>query len=103
MLSALAGGAACDFNDPHFHLTNYIQEGLTLPELLRVWATGRVAQPCLAFPIIQRNVSAHNPVRSDNSVHYSARAQPTDTAYWRSGVVGVRDQWRDLDLAALGR
>lgn len=46
---ALAGfaspGRAYDFNDSHFHLTNYIQEGLTLPEFLKIMGdkAGRVA------------------------------------------------------------
>ena len=46
VLAAFAGGAAAyDFNDSHFHLTNYIQEGLSLPEFLRVMGdrTGRAA------------------------------------------------------------
>lgn len=36
---------AFDFNDSHFHLTNYIQEGLTLPEYLKIMdnKTGRAA------------------------------------------------------------
>jgi hypothetical protein len=36
---------AYDFNDSHFHLTNYIQEGLTLPEFLKIMGdrTGRAA------------------------------------------------------------
>ncbi len=46
---ALAGfanpGCAYDFNDSHFHLTNYIQEGLTLPAFLKIMGdkAGRVA------------------------------------------------------------
>ena len=38
-------GDAYDFNDSHFHLTNYIQEGLTLPEFLKIMGdrTGRAA------------------------------------------------------------
>ena len=38
-------GAAYDFNDSHFHLTNYIQEGLSLPEFLKIMGsrTGRAA------------------------------------------------------------
>ncbi|HVY06496.1 MAG TPA: amidohydrolase family protein [Burkholderiales bacterium] len=36
---------AYDFNDSHFHLTNYIQEGPTLPEFLKIMGdrTGRAA------------------------------------------------------------
>jgi Amidohydrolase len=38
-------GDAYDFNDSHFHLTNYIQEGLSLPEYLKIMGnrTGRAA------------------------------------------------------------
>ena len=38
-------GDAYDFNDSHFHLTNYIQEGLSLPEFLKIMGdkTGRAA------------------------------------------------------------
>jgi hypothetical protein len=38
-------GAAHDFNDSHFHLTNYIQEGLSLPEFQKIMGdrTGRAA------------------------------------------------------------
>src|SRR5215471_410104 len=38
-------GAAYDFNDSHFHLTNYIQEGLSLPAFLEIMGsrTGRAA------------------------------------------------------------
>jgi hypothetical protein len=36
---------AYDFNDSHFHLTNYIQEGLSLPQFLKIMGdrTGRAA------------------------------------------------------------
>jgi predicted TIM-barrel fold metal-dependent hydrolase len=46
VLSGFAGsGEAYDFNDSHFHLTNYIQEGLTLPGFLKIMGdrTGRAA------------------------------------------------------------
>jgi predicted TIM-barrel fold metal-dependent hydrolase len=46
MLSgAVSSAAAADFNDSHFHLTNYIQEGLSLPEFLKIMGerTGRAA------------------------------------------------------------
>lgn len=45
-LSGIAGRSdAYDFNDSHFHLTNYIQEGLTLPQFLQIMGdrTGRAA------------------------------------------------------------
>jgi hypothetical protein len=39
------GGSAYDFNDSHFHLTNYIQQGPTLSEFLKMMGdrTGRAA------------------------------------------------------------
>jgi len=46
VLLGFAGrGDAYDFNDSHFHLTNYIQEGLSLPEFLKIMGskTGRAA------------------------------------------------------------
>jgi len=46
VLSGFAGRSdAYDFNDSHFHLTNYIQEGLSLPEFLKIMGdkTGRAA------------------------------------------------------------
>jgi hypothetical protein len=46
VLTGFAGRSdAYDFNDAHFHLTNYIQEGLTLPEFLKIMGdrAGRVA------------------------------------------------------------
>ena len=45
-LASVAGRSeAYDFNDSHFHLTNYIQEGLTLPQFLQIMGdrTGRAA------------------------------------------------------------
>ena len=45
-LSCTAGtSAAQNFNDSHFHLTNYIQDGLTLPDFLKIMGgkTGRAA------------------------------------------------------------
>src|SRR5512141_1287767 len=38
-------GDAYDFNDSHFHLSNYIQEGLSLPDFLKIMGdkTGRAA------------------------------------------------------------
>ncbi|HXF16155.1 MAG TPA: amidohydrolase family protein [Burkholderiales bacterium] len=40
-----SNAAAHDFNDSHFHLTNYVQEGPSLPEFLRIMGerAGRVA------------------------------------------------------------
>jgi predicted TIM-barrel fold metal-dependent hydrolase len=41
----VSSAAAADFNDSHFHLTNYIQEGLSLPDFLKIMGdrTGRAA------------------------------------------------------------
>jgi hypothetical protein len=45
---------AYDFNDSHFHLTNYIQQGPTLPEFLKVMGerTGRAA--VFGIPVQQK-------------------------------------------------
>jgi len=45
LLSFARASAAQDFNDSHFHLTNYIQEGLSLPDFLKIMGdkAGRVA------------------------------------------------------------
>ena len=45
LLSLAHTGNAHDFNDSHLHLTNYIQEGLSLPEFLKIMGdrTGRAA------------------------------------------------------------
>src|SRR5258706_7352574 len=47
-------GDAYDFNDSHFHLTNYIQEGLTLPDYLKIMGdrTGRSA--VFGIPVQQK-------------------------------------------------
>ena len=47
-------GDAHDFNDSHFHLTNYIQEGLSLPEFLKIMGdkTGRAA--VFGIPVQQK-------------------------------------------------
>ena len=44
-MGAAGGSSAYEFNDSHFHLTNYIQEGLTLPQFLKIMGdrTGRAA------------------------------------------------------------
>ena len=49
-----ASSQGFEFNDSHFHLTNYIQTGLTLPEFLRIMGdkTGRVA--LFGIPIQQK-------------------------------------------------
>jgi len=45
LLCSSSRGGAYDFNDSHLHLTNYIQEGRTLPEFLKIMGstTGRAA------------------------------------------------------------
>jgi len=45
LMGALVHGAAQEFNDSHFHLTNYIQEGPSVQEFLKIMGSkvGRVA------------------------------------------------------------
>ena len=44
-LSFASGSAAPDFNDSHFHVTNYVQEGVRLPDFLKIMGNrvGRAA------------------------------------------------------------
>ena len=47
-------GAAYDFNDSHFHLTNYIQEGLSLPEFLKIMGTTTGRAAVFGIPLQQK-------------------------------------------------
>ena len=42
---AISSAAAHEFNDSHFHVTNYVQEGLSLPDFLKIMGdkVGRAA------------------------------------------------------------
>lgn len=55
---ALAGSAspssAYDFNDSHFHLTNYIQEGLTLPGFLKIMGDKAGRAAVFGIPLQQK-------------------------------------------------
>jgi predicted TIM-barrel fold metal-dependent hydrolase len=45
---------ACEFNDSHFHLTNYIQEGISVPDFLKIM-DGRVCRSTLfGIPLQQQ-------------------------------------------------
>src|SRR4051812_1365099 len=48
----------CDFNDSHFHLTNYIQEGPSAAEILRLMGT-RVCRSTLFGIPLQQEWSYH--------------------------------------------
>ena len=53
-LSFASRSAAQDFNDSHFHLTNYIQEGLTLPDFLRIMGTRTGRAAVFGIPLQQK-------------------------------------------------
>jgi len=53
-LSFASSSAAQDFNDSHFHLTNYIQEGLTLPDFLRIMGTRAGRAAVFGIPLQQK-------------------------------------------------
>jgi hypothetical protein len=61
-----AAQPSCDFNDSHFHLTNYVQEGLTAADFLKIMDT-RVCRSTL-FGI---------PLQQEWSYHESGEAAPT--------------------------
>src|ERR1700750_2594496 len=48
-----AAQSACDFNDSHFHLTNYIQEGLTAQQFLNVMGTRVCRSTLFGIPLQQ--------------------------------------------------
>ena len=50
---------ACDFDDVHFHLTNYIQEGISVREFLRIMGT-RVCRSALFGIPLQQTWSHEN-------------------------------------------
>jgi hypothetical protein len=45
---------AYDFNDSHFHLTNYIQHGLTLPEFLKIMGDRTQRTAVFGIPVQQK-------------------------------------------------
>ena len=53
-LSFANRSAAQDFNDSHFHLTNYIQEGLTLPDFLKIMGSRAGRAAVFGIPLQQK-------------------------------------------------
>jgi len=43
----------CDFNDSHFHLTNYVQEGITAADLLKLMGTRVCRSTLFGIPLQQ--------------------------------------------------
>jgi hypothetical protein len=88
--------AAYDFNDSHFHLTNYIQEGISLPEFLRVMdnKTGRAA--VFGIPLQQKwdyfESGARAPtiiysrMRSFTTIRSRTRSSPINTCTLSPGI-----------------
>ena len=53
-LGAQGSGAANEFNDSHFHLTNYIQEGITPREFLQIMGTRVGRSTLFGIPLQQQ-------------------------------------------------
>ena len=53
-LGAQGSGAANEFNDSHFHLTNYIQQGLTPREFLQIMGTRVGRSTLFGIPLQQQ-------------------------------------------------
>jgi predicted TIM-barrel fold metal-dependent hydrolase len=53
-LSFASRSAAQDFNDSHFHLTNYVQEGLTLPDFLKIMGARAGRAAVFGIPVQQK-------------------------------------------------
>jgi hypothetical protein len=49
-----AAGAPVDFNDSHFHLTNYIQEGISVRDYLRIMGTRVSRSTIFGIPLQQQ-------------------------------------------------
>ena len=53
-LDAQAQGAANEFYDSHFHLTNYIQEGIDVRQFLRIMGTRVGRSTLFGIPLQQQ-------------------------------------------------
>jgi hypothetical protein len=53
-LAAPAGSSGYDFNDVHFHLTNYIQEGISVRDYLRIMGTRVGRSTLFGIPLQQQ-------------------------------------------------
>jgi Amidohydrolase len=53
-LDAQATGAANEFNDSHFHLTNYVQQGIDVPSLLNIMGTRVSRSTLFGIPLQQQ-------------------------------------------------
>jgi hypothetical protein len=51
---AQAPAAANEFNDSHFHLTNYIQQGITVPQFLQIMGTRVSRSTLFGIPLQQQ-------------------------------------------------
>jgi hypothetical protein len=52
--AAAAAPASCDFNDSHFHLTNYIQEGISAADFLKIMGTRVCRSTLFGIPLQQQ-------------------------------------------------
>jgi len=53
-LGAQGQGAANEFNDSHFHLTNYVQQGIDVPAFLRIMANRVSRSTLFGIPLQQQ-------------------------------------------------
>ena len=53
-IGAQGQGAATDFDDSHFHLTNYIQEGIDVRDFLKIMGTRVSRSTLFGIPLQQQ-------------------------------------------------
>src|SRR5215470_12294578 len=54
LLNSASNSAAQDFNDSHFHLTNYVQEGMSLPDFLKIMGNRAGRAAVFGIPLQQK-------------------------------------------------
>ena len=65
-LGAQGSGAANEFNDSHFHLTNYIQQGITPRQFLQIMGTRVSRSTLFGIPLQQQwSVREFSRLRAD--------------------------------------
>ena len=53
-ISFACGSGGYDFNDSHFHITNYVQEGLNLPDFLKIMGNKAGRAAVFGIPLQQK-------------------------------------------------
>ena len=54
LLNSASSSSAQDFNDSHFHLTNYVQEGMSLPDFLKIMGNRAGRAAVFGIPLQQK-------------------------------------------------